>query len=46
MVFGFDIAYTEVWLQNIDEDDDDNIFGHPVRFNNNSEIIPVVSGFY
>ncbi|XP_073997906.1 palmitoyltransferase ZDHHC16A isoform X1 [Rhodnius prolixus] len=41
MVFGFDIAYTEVWLQNIDEDDDDNIFGHPVRFNNNSEIIPV-----
>ncbi|XP_054265049.1 palmitoyltransferase ZDHHC16 [Macrosteles quadrilineatus] len=31
MVFGFELAYTEVWLEErIDED----LVGHPVRFNN------------
>lgn len=37
IVFGFELAYTEVWLE---DEDEDNIEGHPVRFNN-SILIPV-----
>ncbi|KAL1122961.1 hypothetical protein AAG570_003285 [Ranatra chinensis] len=36
MVFGFDIAYTEVWIGEYSDD----LVGYPVRFND-SEIIPV-----
>ncbi|XP_046658649.1 palmitoyltransferase ZDHHC16-like isoform X2 [Homalodisca vitripennis] len=33
MVFGFELAYTEVWLGER-EGDDEELVGHPVRFNN------------
>ncbi|BES99368.1 DHHC palmitoyltransferase [Nesidiocoris tenuis] len=36
MIFGAEIAYKEVWLQT----SDDEIYGHPVRFND-TQIIPV-----
>lgn len=42
IVFGFELAYTEVWLE---DEDEDNIEGHPVRFNN-SILIPVVCACY
>lgn len=37
MVFGYEIAYTEVWLKEIISEE---VYGHPVRFDN-SNIIPV-----
>ena len=39
MVFGYEIAYNEVW----DHDSiDDELYGHPVRFAD-SNMIPIVS---
>jgi len=44
IIFGFQLAYNEVWVgvEEIDEDDESLIEGHPVHFNN-SVLIPVVS---
>jgi hypothetical protein len=44
IIFGFQLAYNEVWIgiEEIDEDDESLIEGHPVSFNN-SDLIPVVS---
>jgi hypothetical protein len=44
IIFGFELAYNEVWIgvDEIDEDDESLIEGHPVHFNN-SVLIPMVS---
>jgi hypothetical protein len=42
IIFGFQLAYNEVWIEVDDKDDESLIEGHPVHFNN-SVLIPVVS---
>ncbi|GFG33078.1 hypothetical protein Cfor_12103 [Coptotermes formosanus] len=44
IIFGFHLAYNEVWIgiEEIDEDDESLIEGHPVHFNN-SGLIPLMA---
>ncbi|KAK4871703.1 hypothetical protein RN001_015827 [Aquatica leii] len=45
MIFGFDIAYTGVWLSSEDSDDPE-LEGHPVKFNKTGALIPVTDILY
>ncbi|KAF5281649.1 hypothetical protein FQA39_LY17747 [Lamprigera yunnana] len=45
IVFGFDIAYTTVWLASEDSDDPE-LEGHPVKFNKSGAMIPVTDILY
>lgn len=42
IIFGFDIAYTAIWLSSEDSDDPE-LEGHPVKFNKTGALIPIVS---
>lgn len=44
IICGFDLAYTTIWLA-LDESDEPELEGHPVKFNKTGALIPVVRKF-
>ncbi|KAF2884869.1 hypothetical protein ILUMI_21288 [Ignelater luminosus] len=45
IIFGFDLAYTAIWLTSEDSDDPE-LEGHPVKYNKTGALIPVTDILY
>ncbi|KAB0801426.1 hypothetical protein PPYR_05780 [Photinus pyralis] len=45
IIFGFDLAYSGIWLSS-DDYDDPELEGHPVKFNKTGALIPVTDILY
>lgn len=41
IIFGFDLAYTAMWLA-AEDSDEPELEGHPVKYNKTGSLIPVV----